>query len=86
MTKLDESQKPLVTDPDAMRWAKEFCEQFPSMNVDVMFGWFANAIMCGVDNERWRWGKKVKEALEQSEDVPKEFDTIFRQNIDDILA
>lgn len=50
--------KPLVTDPDALRWAKEFCEQFPNMDLETMHAWFANAIMCGWDNAHWRMDQR----------------------------
>lgn len=54
---------------DASAWAKEFCKRWPSALCQIegkegvedgdrfegiMIGWFANAIMAGVDSERSR--------------------------------
>jgi hypothetical protein len=40
------------TNPDAMAWAKFFCEQNPDCGLDdgVMVGWFANAMMAMHDH------------------------------------
>ncbi len=40
------------TNPDAMAWAKFFRESNPDCNVpdDLMFGWFANAMMAMHDH------------------------------------
>ena len=40
------------TNPDAMAWAKFFLECNPDCNVpdDLMFGWFANAMMAMHDH------------------------------------
>lgn len=35
---------------DAAIWAKEFCRLFPDANEGLMLGWFANAILAGVDS------------------------------------
>ena len=35
---------------DAVVWAKEFCRLFPDADEGLMLGWFANAIMAGVDS------------------------------------
>lgn len=53
----DHSDTPLNCDPDAARWAREFMEVWnknPVMDEGWMLGWFANAIMCGADTERWK--------------------------------
>jgi hypothetical protein len=53
---------PLNEDTDARRWAREFIETIggpvvngdedgPDIDEDFMHGWFANAIMCGVDSQ-----------------------------------
>jgi hypothetical protein len=34
---------------DAQDWAKAFCKLYPSMDEEVMTGWFANALMRGYD-------------------------------------
>ena len=44
--------KPLNTDMNAQRWAKEFVE-LHGLDEDLMRSWFANAIMCGWDNYYW---------------------------------
>ena len=44
--------KPLNTDMNAQRWAKEFVELHGG-DEDLMCSWFANAIMCGWDNYYW---------------------------------
>lgn len=44
--------KPLNTDMNAQRWAKEFVELHGG-DEDLMLCWFANAIMCGWDNYYW---------------------------------
>ena len=35
---------------DVVVWAKEFCRLFPDADEGLMLGWFANAIMAGVDS------------------------------------
>jgi len=32
---------------DAVRWAEEFVELYPMVDMQTMTGWFANAIMTG---------------------------------------
>lgn len=34
---------------DARDWAEAFCERNPTIDRDVMIGWFANALMRGYD-------------------------------------
>jgi hypothetical protein len=56
---------------DAVVWAKEFCRLYPQAMAqtpgkeglvhdgeweDIMVGWFANAIMTGVDHANWANG------------------------------
>ena len=49
--------KPINSDMDAKRWAREFMESWghrlKDVDEDTMRGWFANAIMCGWDNHYW---------------------------------
>ena len=44
----------LLSTPDAQVWAKEFCEKFGGntvnggvVDLELMFGWFANAMEAG---------------------------------------
>jgi hypothetical protein len=39
---------------DAQKWAEAFCEQYPDMDREIMFGWFANAIEHSGDVRRGR--------------------------------
>lgn len=39
--------------PDAMQWAKEFHRLYPSIDIDTMLGWFANAMMDMSDHMHW---------------------------------
>lgn len=56
-------QKPLNEDVDAQRWAREFMEVWnknPVMDEGWMLSWFANAIMCGMDVQRWKMEKEAE--------------------------
>lgn len=48
----------LVTNMDAGAWAKEFMRLYKKHKLEpdfeTMRGWFANALMCGHDNARWK--------------------------------
>jgi hypothetical protein len=57
-----EKNKPLHTDMNAERWAKEFV-QLHGGDEDVMRSWFANAIMCGWDNHYWTTNEYKKQFL-----------------------
>jgi hypothetical protein len=39
---------------DAYVWADEFCKRFPTVPHDGAVGWFANALMRGYDEHRFR--------------------------------
>lgn len=45
-----EGLKGLNDDPNAQRWAREFCKLNTASDEGTMLGWFANAIMCGYDH------------------------------------
>lgn len=49
-------KKPLNDDFNSARWAQEFWELYGDrldlVDMDLMQGWFANAIMCGYDHGR----------------------------------
>lgn len=38
---------------DAMQWAKEFNRLYPSIELDIIHGWFANAMMDMSDHLHW---------------------------------
>lgn len=46
---------------DAVVWAKAFVERFPDMDEATMIGWFANAIMSGVDATTWKYDAQIRE-------------------------
>ena len=59
--------KPLNEDMDAKRWATEFMERnagkvvgSPAVDDGLLIAWFANAIMCGHDNARWKAEAEAK--------------------------
>jgi hypothetical protein len=69
--------KPLNTDMNAQRWAKEFVELYGG-DEDLMLSWFANAIMCGWDNYHWstdeyKKSRKHIEELQKCKDDPVYF-------------
>lgn len=37
---------------DARDWAEAFCKQHPTMDLEVMIGWFASALMRGFDERK----------------------------------
>lgn len=39
---------------DARVWAKAFCEDNPEMDEETMIAWFANALMRGYDEGRYK--------------------------------
>lgn len=39
---------------DARDWASEFCRIHPGSDYELMLGWFANALMAGWDEHRFR--------------------------------
>jgi hypothetical protein len=39
---------------DALDWAEAFCKRYPSIDADIMVGWFANALMRGFDERTAR--------------------------------
>lgn len=39
----------LLSNPDAMKWADEYCKLNKSADHGTTLAWFANAIMCGYD-------------------------------------
>lgn len=49
---MDDYDKSIHTNPDAQAWAQFFREKNPDCNVsdDIMFGWFANAMMAMHDH------------------------------------
>lgn len=62
-TAAEKKLKPLNTDMDAKRWAREFMEivvkSGKPIDEDWVLCWFANAIMCGYDNQRWKYEKEI---------------------------
>jgi hypothetical protein len=65
--------KPLNTDMNAQRWAKEFVELHGG-DEDLMRSWFANAIMCGWDNYHWSTDEyKQTTELQKCKDDPVYF-------------
>jgi hypothetical protein len=61
--------KPLNTDMNAQRWAKEFVELHGG-DEDLMRSWFANAIMCGWDNYYWSTDE-YKQTIKHLEELQK---------------
>jgi hypothetical protein len=64
---LIDKNKPLNTDMNAERWAKEFVELHGG-DEDLMRSWFANALMCGWDNHYLttdEYKKSIERALNQ---------------------
>jgi hypothetical protein len=61
--------KPLNTDMNAQRWAKEFVELHGG-DEDLMRSWFANAIMCGWDNYYWSTDE-YKQTIKQTAELQK---------------
>jgi hypothetical protein len=61
--------KPLNTDMNAQRWAKEFVELHGG-DEDLMRSWFANAIMCGWDNYYWSTDE-YKQTIKQTAEFQK---------------
>ena len=65
--------KPLNTDMNAQRWAKEFVELHGG-DEDIMRSWFANAIMCGWDNYYWSTDEYIQiTELQKCKDDPVYF-------------
>ena len=65
---LIDKNKPLHTDMNAERWAKEFVE-LNGGDEDLMRSWFANALVCGYHNHYWttdEYKKSIKDALNQA--------------------
>ena len=50
-----------VQSVDAVVWAREFCRLNCASSEDTMIGWFANAIMAGVDDTRGKIRKQIEE-------------------------
>jgi hypothetical protein len=63
------NMKPLNTDMNAQRWAKEFVELHGG-DEDLMRSWFANAIMCGWDNYYWSTDE-YKQTIKQTAELQK---------------
>jgi hypothetical protein len=61
--------KPLNTDMNAQRWAKEFVE-LNGGDEDLMCSRFANAIMCGWDNHYWSTDE-YKQTIKHLEELQK---------------
>ncbi len=77
MSTHEEKLKPINQDMDALRWAKEFMSsEFaknlpPEVDESLMIAWFANAIMCGYDNARWRHQERSAELTAERARVAK---------------
>lgn len=46
---------------DARDWAASFCEHHPGADMEVMVGWFANALMRGYDEARLRAAQEASD-------------------------
>lgn len=44
--------KKLIGETDARIWAQEFKKLFPRIDEGLMLGWFANAILAGLDHAK----------------------------------
>lgn len=54
---------------DAMRWAEAFHERFPAVDVEDVFGWFANAIEHSGDVRRGRLIRNAEAFTDHVEDL-----------------
>lgn len=52
--------KPWPDTFDGYIWAKEFCNRFPSIEVDDAISWFCNAIMRGYDEANWKRDAEIR--------------------------
>lgn len=52
--RLELTSAELVQNFDARIWAHEFCRLNPGADFDLMLTWFANALMAGWDEHRFR--------------------------------
>lgn len=60
--------------PDGDTWAREFCRCFPGHDLDMIRGWFCNAIMAGWDNANNKAQAKLAiliEAIRDECNVPE---------------
>lgn len=56
----EQKEVKLHTTMDAKVWTEEFMRISPDSKDDgTMFGWFANAIMCGWDHAHWKLQPKI---------------------------
>lgn len=65
----------LHTNPDAYAWAKFYCEMHPDANLDVIHGWFANAMMAMHDHIMNK--TKVMKCFYEESELPKVFIAIY---------
>lgn len=53
--------------PDSMQWAKEFHRLYPSIDIDIMHGWFANAMMDMWDHMHWTVVRDLENQIKELE-------------------
>ncbi len=67
--------KNIHSNPDAMAWAKYFKQVFPQSDIELMHGWFANAMMAMHDHIYQT--KLVGDVVKDGEDTLKPSEAVY---------
>ncbi len=70
---------------DAKAWTDEFMRLNPqgqqSLDWGTMIGWFANAIMCGMDHQRWKMEKQESLDRKLIEELSEVLDILIEDDL-----